>query len=208
MTKTRTVTILIVQQLHAMLKTEHIKGCAVLFLSFILWGSSSKWRGRGIRNIRENNKVHKKKKKSEDVRESQNIFWNKPKWLQRFYPVLLSLLFIRKNTTPQDPEGNEKRTRQEKQEQSEAKNIDMKNLPISHGRQVSALCDNFRNVLHYKYGVPVGGHPLGALKHMLPESHEKPVHPVWLRASRCHPAALNEPLLNPLQGHLETTTPR
>lgn len=66
------------------------------------------------------------------------------------------------------------RTRREKQEQSEAKNIDMKNLPISHGRQVSALCDNFCNVLHYKYGMPVGGHPLGALKHMLPGSHEKP----------------------------------
>lgn len=87
-----------------------------------------------------------------------------------------------------------------------AKNIDIKNLPISHGRQESALCDNFCNVLHYKYGAHIGGCPLGAVKHMLRGSNEKPVHPVWLRASHRRPATLNEPLLNPLQGHLETTT--
>lgn len=43
--------------------------------------------------------------------------------------------------------------RRGKQEQSKAKNMVIKNLSISHGRQVSALCNNFRNALHYEYGV-------------------------------------------------------
>ncbi len=58
---------------------------------------------------------------------------------------------------------------------SEAKNMIIKKLSISHRRQVSALCNIFRNALHYEHGVQVGGYPVEAVNYMLPGSLKKPV---------------------------------
>lgn len=65
-----------------------------------------------------------------------------------------------------------------------------KKLSISHGRQVSALCNHFRNALHYEDGVQVVGYPAGAANHMLPGSLKKPVLVVSLASQSmfvCHP---------------------
>lgn len=62
---------------------------------------------------------------------------------------------------------------EEKQVQSEAKNTVIKKLSIREGRQVSALCNNFRNALHYEYGMQVGRCPEGTAKYMLPGSPKK-----------------------------------